>query len=126
MSERSKWWSRIWRGWIAFFVLYELVAITIGSSAKPLTKVLRRRVLHKAAGSFILIGFLGWAIYHLGWDARGGLSWIDGVVFTVSGYLGLLGLEWRLQEDAPFKERLQAVIAVIKKHIEKIGGEENE
>jgi hypothetical protein len=98
MTERSKWWSRIWRAWVLFGIVYELITLKVGSKSKPLTKVARKRVMGKATGSAVVVGFFTWMIFHWGFSPGEGLIWVDAVVTLIGMGLGWIGYAYRMRK----------------------------
>jgi multisubunit Na+/H+ antiporter MnhB subunit len=83
---------------VLFGIVYELVTLKVGSRAKPLTKVARRRVLGRATGAAAVVGFFTWMIFHWGFSPGGGLIWLDAVVTLVGAGLGWLGYGYRKRQ----------------------------
>jgi hypothetical protein len=88
----DRWWSRVWRLWLAFGLAFELAALAYG---KPLTAVMRTRYLFRRLGASGIGFFLFWLPYHWLFDPGPGVGWPDLAVGCVGAVAGLAGLAWR-------------------------------
>lgn len=84
----NRWWGYVWKAWIVFGVVYEILTLKRG---KPLTGVVRTRIVFRLLGSAGMGAFLVWLVWHWLFDPGPGVGTPDLVFVLIGTALGSFG-----------------------------------